>query len=246
MSDKYSLKWNDFHTNVSKSFGLFRNESYLQDVTLVSDDFKQYSAHKLVLSACSDHFRNIFQETKHPNPLLCLEGVSSANLKNVLDYVYDGEVRILQEDLDSFLFIANRLKLNGLFSEDIVKPDYNDQQLEIGEIHNNQQASEVNDVSTTKHTRPSKDKSLVTVKDEFKTKINQTYEENVEAQMDGSLLCKLCGKVVSKTNRNRVANMKIHMEIHTEGLIYDCKFCDKTLRSSNSLNAHIYNVHRNK
>ena len=49
MSEKFSLKWNDFHSNVSKSFELMRNEEYLQDVTLVSDDDFQVKAHKLVL-----------------------------------------------------------------------------------------------------------------------------------------------------------------------------------------------------
>ena len=46
MSEKFSLKWNDFHSNVSKSFELLRNEEYLQDVTLVSDDGHHISAHK--------------------------------------------------------------------------------------------------------------------------------------------------------------------------------------------------------
>ena len=114
MSEKFNLKWNDFHTNVSKSFGLFRNESYLHDVTLVSDDFKQIPAHKLVLSACSEYFRNILKETKQHQPLLCLDGVNSEDIRNVLDYVYDGEVRILQEDLDRFLNIAQKFKLEGL------------------------------------------------------------------------------------------------------------------------------------
>ena len=62
--EKFNLKWNDFQVNVSKSFGLFRNESYLHDVTLVSDDYKHIPAHKLVLSASSEYFRNILQETK--------------------------------------------------------------------------------------------------------------------------------------------------------------------------------------
>ena len=53
MSEKFSLKWNDFHSNVSKSFEMLRNEEYLQDVTLVSDDDFQVKAHKLVLSASS-------------------------------------------------------------------------------------------------------------------------------------------------------------------------------------------------
>ena len=55
MPEKFDLKWNDFHSNVSKSFGLFRKEDYLHDVTLVSDDYKQVTAHKLVLSACSEY-----------------------------------------------------------------------------------------------------------------------------------------------------------------------------------------------
>ena len=89
MSEKFNLKWNDFHSNVSRSFGLFRNESYLHDVTLVSDDFKQIPAHKLVLSASSEYFKNILKETKQSQPLLCLDGISSIDLQNVLDYVYD-------------------------------------------------------------------------------------------------------------------------------------------------------------
>merc|ERR1712133_92555 len=115
MSEKFCLKWNDFHSNASKSFGLLRNEKYLHDVTLVSDDNKQVSAHKLVLSACSEYFKNIFRNNnKHQHPLLCLDGLSSNDLTNVLDYIYNGEVQIFQEDLDRFLAIAQKLKLEGL------------------------------------------------------------------------------------------------------------------------------------
>ena len=74
MSEKFNLKWNDFHSNASKSFGLLRNESYLHDVTLVSDDYKHVSAHKLVLSACSEYFKRLFQETKQTQPVICFDG----------------------------------------------------------------------------------------------------------------------------------------------------------------------------
>ena len=117
--EKFNLKWNDFQVNVSKSFGLMRNESYLQDVTLVSDDFKHVQAHKLVLSACSEFFRNIFQHTSAgTQTLLCLDGVSSIDLQNVLDYVYNGEVKISQDALDRFLNVSQKLKLEGLTNED--------------------------------------------------------------------------------------------------------------------------------
>ena len=113
MAEKFCLKWNDFHSNVSQSFGLFRNEDYLHDVTLVSDDHHQVSAHKLVLSACSEYFKNIFKLNNKPNthPLLCLDGIKSDDLKNIMDYIYNGEVQIFQDDLDRFLSIAQKLKL---------------------------------------------------------------------------------------------------------------------------------------
>ena len=61
MAEKFCLKWNDFYSHVSKSFGLFRNEDYLHDVTLVSDDHNKIEAHKLVLSASSEYFKDIFK-----------------------------------------------------------------------------------------------------------------------------------------------------------------------------------------
>ena len=116
MLEKYCLKWNDFNSNVSKSFSKLRNENEFFDVALVSDDQKLISAHKVVLSASSEYFKNILKQQKHPNPLLCLEGISSTELNDILDYIYHGEVNVNQEDLDRFLKIANRLKLEGLMS----------------------------------------------------------------------------------------------------------------------------------
>ena len=98
--------------------GFFRNASYLCDVTLVGDDFKQITAHKLVLVASSEFFRNIIQETKQSQPILYIDGIHSSDLQNVLEYVYQGEVRISQEDLNRFLRVAQKLKLEGLMSDE--------------------------------------------------------------------------------------------------------------------------------
>ena len=114
MSEKFCLKWNDFHANVSNSFGLLRNEDYLHDITIVTDDNEQVAAHKLVLSACGEYFKNIFKRNKNLNLLLCIEGVNSAEFGNILDYIYNGEVQISQENLDRFLEVAQRFQLEGL------------------------------------------------------------------------------------------------------------------------------------
>ena len=58
MSERFSLKWKDFQSVVSQSFSVLRQEADLYDVTLVSDDHTQISAHKLVLSASSDFFKS--------------------------------------------------------------------------------------------------------------------------------------------------------------------------------------------
>merc|ERR1712126_666093 len=94
MSEKFSVKWNDFHSNVSKAFSTLRNEEYLHDVTLVSEDHNKVSAHKLVLSASSEYFKDIFKNNQHSHPLICLDGVSSGDIKNIMDYIYNGEVQI--------------------------------------------------------------------------------------------------------------------------------------------------------
>ena len=117
--DKFSLKWNDFPTNVVQSFQQLRHEEDFSDVTLVGDDFKPISAHKVVLSSCSEYFKNVLQNSqKHSHPVLCLQGLRKADLRNILDYIYNGELNIYQEDLEGFMLIAQRLKLEGLNGKD--------------------------------------------------------------------------------------------------------------------------------
>ena len=126
MSEKFSLKWNDFQSNVSRTFSLLRSEEEFFDVSLVSDDQKMMSAHKLVLSASSPYFKHILTNNKHSYPLLCLDGVSSGELQFVMDYIYQGEVQIHQEHLDRFLEVAQRLKLEGLTGSDEQERKLND------------------------------------------------------------------------------------------------------------------------
>ena len=115
--EKFSLKWDDFSTNVTKSFQSLRYENDFFDITLIGDDYKHVTAHKLVLSSCSEYFKNVFTNNKkyfESKAMICLEGLNQADLNNVLDYIYQGEVQIHQHDLDRFLGIAERLKLEGL------------------------------------------------------------------------------------------------------------------------------------
>ena len=108
------LAWSDYLTKISNSFITHQADGLFTDVTLVSDDNHQVSAHRLVLCAGSEYFRNILEDKKHPHPMLCLDGISSGDLNNILDYIYKGELLISRSSLASFLKIATKLKCSGL------------------------------------------------------------------------------------------------------------------------------------
>ena len=114
MDKKFNLKWEDFQPHITNSYTLLRNDSKFCDVTLVSDDQKQIAAHKVVLSACSEYFSNILSSNNHGHPLLCLDGITSEDLKNIVDYIYRGEIEVSQDKLERFFKIGTKFKLNGL------------------------------------------------------------------------------------------------------------------------------------
>lgn len=112
-SEKFCLRWNDFETNISSAFRELREEKDFFDVTLACDD-SQLQAHKLILSACSPFFRNVLRRNPHQHPLLYLKGVKYNELLAVLNFMYLGEVNVAQEELNSFLSVAEDLRVKGL------------------------------------------------------------------------------------------------------------------------------------
>ena len=114
MSEKFSLKWNDYNSNWSRSLSKLRENSAFADVTLITDDKVKFSAHRILLSSCSNVFDFILKDSNQANPLLYLGGMNSTNLGFIIDYIYKGEVKLYQEQLDSFLESAEKLEIEGL------------------------------------------------------------------------------------------------------------------------------------
>ena len=229
MSEKFGLKWNDFHSNASKSFGALRSEEYLHDVTLVSDDQHQVTAHKLVLAASSDYFKNIFKN-KISNPFLCLDGISSADLNNILDYIYHGEVQIYHEHLDRFLTVAQRFKLEGLLGgeEEVV-------------VEEMEEKKAIPNLRIVKPEKSSWEQSKIATKVNFSPvdnndlkEIDKKLYENMERNSDGMWCCTICNKVVSKIK----TLAKYHVEIHMDGLSFPCNTCGKEFRTRNAVRVH--------
>ena len=83
------------------------------DLTLVCAD-KQVEVHKVVLASSSNFFRRVLKNVKHSHPLIYLSGIKFKDLEAVLSFMYLGQVNLAQEDLDSFLALAEELEMKGL------------------------------------------------------------------------------------------------------------------------------------
>ena len=237
MSEKFCLKWNDFQYNVSNSFSLLRNEDYLHDVTIVTDENDQIAAHKLVLSACSEYFRNIFKKNKHSHPLLCLEGVSSKDVRNMMDYVYNGELQIFQEDLDGFLNVAQRLKIEGLITDPDDEEKVNN--LEPKQVKTEKAPSQKIPSYQTERPERSVIAKINTTNSENFPEVLEQIDENIVRNADNMWECKACSRSFVRKD-----HLKQHIETHLEGVSFDCPMCDKTFRSRNSLNVHTVRFHK--
>ncbi|CAK1588125.1 unnamed protein product [Parnassius mnemosyne] len=113
MSEQFSLRWNDFHANLSQSFQALLEGEDLVDVTLAAGG--QYvQAHKLILSVCSPYFKELFKMNPCEHPIVILKDVAHQELRQLLQFMYRGEVHVRQQELFAFLHTAELLQVKGL------------------------------------------------------------------------------------------------------------------------------------
>ena len=257
--EKFCLKWNDFQTNVTSTFSRLRREEDFFDVTLVSDDQQHISAHKLVLSASSQLFKNIFRKTPHSNPLIYLNGFSSKDLNFVMDYIYQGEVQIFQDDLDDFLNVAQKLKIDGLISGDSssrgsTKDEHIALNEEVGNYYEEENIKDDAVLDTMQPKVHSQDKKQVKTtsivmqsSSEFVDSRSSLITTDIKAAVDSLFVkdgehyrCVTCGR-----SSSRNSDIRKHVEMHIEGLAFECKLCGESFRYRKIVENHKMRYHKN-
>ena len=249
MSEKFSLKWKNYQSNWTKSFSELRNDTESADVTLISDDKMKFTAHKILLSSCSDTFRFILKgyTNTHTNQLLYLGGVSSINLAFILDYIYYGEVNLFQEQLDSFLECAQKLEIQGLMGQETMNQEthhentFEHKELEEYKPHEAKKLVRMDILDNKPAVRTMRINS--TISNVEKIDVTSLSPEEIDEQMrklyqkiNGVWSCLSCDyKSLDKTGSG---NIRRHVEIHLEGLSYPCNLCNKEFRSRQTLSDH--------
>ncbi|UXI15178.1 Exocyst complex component 7 [Sarcoptes scabiei] len=110
---QYCLKWNNHTANMVKVFKELLSDSNFVDVTLACDGVS-IKAHKLVLSACSSYFRELFINNPCKHPIVILKDIHYEDLQAIIHFMYSGEVNVSCAQLGPLLKTAEALKVKGL------------------------------------------------------------------------------------------------------------------------------------
>lgn len=261
-SEKYCLNWNEFQKNISSSFHEMRDDLNFADVTLASEDRKQFQAHKLVLSTSSTFFKEILQNNKHSHPLIYMKGMKAEALESVLDFLYNGEVNIYQEDLNDFMTLAEELELKGLTGQQSMENENSQTTFINKEMSKLNVKPKIVKKVMSKKESPFSDEDLNHVKNICESPKNLQYistdivamektistnnyelNETVDSLLEkigDTWNCRMCGK-----QSGHKMNLKRHIESkHTTGGSHACRECGKIFRSSSVLNNHVSMNHR--
>merc|ERR1712129_374704 len=263
--EKLCLKWNDFQENALSAFGTLRGDREFADVTLACEDGQQVEAHKVILASSSPFFLNLLRRNKHTHPLVYMRGMKSEDLVAMIDFLYFGEANVYQENLDSFLAVAEELQLKGLMGSAAEK--------EAEELYNNPtmkkktpKQKEQRNFSTTEVQIPylacSVDKvepsplqegtvavteytvaaDLQVLDDQIKSMME--VSENVEGGSRGNRRQRIC-KVCSKEGPMHVIISHIEAN-HITGVSHTCNICGTVTRSRNAMAKHKQRNHTTK
>ena len=247
MPENICLKWDDFQDNVNSAFGNLRGGGDFSDVTLACEDGQHIEAHRLILAASSPFFQDLLRRSKQAYPIIYMKGIRSEDLISIIDFLYCGEANIYQDNLDSFLAIAEDLKLKGLMGQ-------HENEKEMAQNSNPGSASrsmQMNSKPTLK--REKSNISDAPTLERSKERLNfdsgdlQALDEKVKLMMEKSQnlipsgkkradICKVCGK------EGEGIAIRDHIELkHLAGVSLPCNTCGNTFKTRRQLRMHKYN-----
>ncbi|KAG4068313.1 hypothetical protein HA402_007833 [Bradysia odoriphaga] len=154
---QFSLRWNNYINHITYAFESLRSHEDLVDVTLCCEG-RKIRAHKILLSACSTYFKDVFKENPCQHPVIIFKNVKYEDLLAIIEFMYQGEVNVQQESLSSFLNTAEMLAVQGLTDTTnpdtlIVKDNITSENL-APTFKNSKHQSDIKSVSMTTQTYP--------------------------------------------------------------------------------------------
>ena len=183
--------------------------------------------------------------------LIYLKGINSVQLEYLLDFIYNGEASVGQEELKEFLETGKDLRVKGFEAyvsgmgeneqedpialidekEDLYENKHND--INEDSVHDILVPSSVNQYLEVAFTETNEGNIQINKNNDLELQIMEIIEKS-----EGVWKCKVCGKTSNKKSHTRR-----HAETHIEGLPHVCHICNKSFSTTNSLQSHHKRTH---
>ena len=178
-----------------------------------------------------------------------MRGINFKDLLAILDFLYRGEANVVQDNLDSFLAIAEELQLKGMMAktdnrvEDLAVEEKAPQYLPHFDVGTKLPKTSFKRETSDNRNIRTEDNTAVAISSNFSGDVDQ-LEEMVKSMMEKSEnkyangrhladRCKMCGK------EGMGSAIKDHIEAnHIQGIALPCNICGKTFRSRTALRLH--------
>ena len=228
--EKFDLTWHTYTDHLREMLHDMMTSNELTDVTLVSEDKKQFKAHKVVLSASSTVFKSIISENYSTNSVIYLRGILSYEIESILQFIYLGKATFYQERMNEFLQVGKNLEIKEISSdiESFDNKENNDTQYSEFE-----QTTEI-PTNKSDHTDTQQMRENITTRQEKMT----SNQNNMATQQYSLFSCDQCDKQYGSNN-----SLYKHIKSVHEGVSYPCNQCDYKATQSVHLQKHIKSVH---
>ena len=114
--EKFKLHWHTYTDHLKEMLHDMMSYNELTDITLVSEDRKQFKAHKIILSASSPVFKSIIGHCLMSSPFIYLKGILSQEIETILRFIYLGEATFNQDRLNMILDVAKSLEIKEIYN----------------------------------------------------------------------------------------------------------------------------------
>ena len=237
------ISWDDFQIHAPNTFKQLWNNQDFTDVSLVTVDYQQIRAHKVILSAASDFFQKVLLINPNANPLLYLKDIRHKELENIIKFIYLGHCYIDHDDLETFLAAGHALCVKGLTktikAEDIITEEIQ----KSTDPHNVVLDSSV--VNLENMLAVEKIKQTKKIDGKYECKCGVKYAEKFKLKLHIS--SKHGGERYSCDQCDHKAIQRSHLKAHKlsihAGVKYSCDNCDHIATTKSSLNAHVQVQH---
>ena len=114
-AESFTMTFSEGLATLQTSINQMLHSKEFLDVTLVCED-GHIMCHKVILGASSEVFKNIFLKTTRELKIdaVYLTKIKLSDMQKIIQFVYNSEVTVRKDELESFLSISEEFKIKGL------------------------------------------------------------------------------------------------------------------------------------